>query len=141
MVDSLKILVLSFSYTLVLFYWFLKCLNVLQMSVIGYKEKSQLTRYVFVSRLKNGVEILFGFTVLWTSREEMMSETSIEFVYKIKNESIFIGGKKSKNRFYGYLTEDWISRVMIEKYSLKALAITAVSARASLLSMMVLQDV
>ena len=26
----------------------------------------------------------------------MMSETSIEFVYKINNESIFIGGKSQK---------------------------------------------
>ena len=59
--------------------------------------------------------ILFGFTVAWTSREEMISETSIEFVYKIKNESIFIGGKKSKNRFYGYLIEDWISRKVLAK--------------------------
>ena len=41
--------------------------------------------------LRTLVGILFGTTPLWTSKEEIMPENSIESVGLIKYESIFIG--------------------------------------------------
>ena len=43
------------------------------------------------------LEILFGPTVFWLFREEMMLETSLQSVGEIKSESVFAGGRKSKS--------------------------------------------
>ena len=45
-------------------------------------------------------------------------------------------GRKSKNCFFEYLIEDWISSAMVEKYLLKALTIAVGSITVALLSMM-----
>ena len=89
------------------------------------------------------VGILFGPTDLRLFREEMMLETSLQSVGEIKKESLFIGGRKSKNCFFGYLIEDFvrhlISSAIVEKYLLKALAIVIGSLKVALLSMMELR--
>ena len=46
--------------------------------------------------------ILFGPIALWISREGM-KETSVELVGVIKNESIFIPGKKPKKLLFIYI--------------------------------------
>ena len=51
------------------------------------------------------MKIIFGPTVLWLFSEEML-ETSLQSVGDIKYESLSAGGKKSKNCFFLYLTED-----------------------------------
>ena len=43
--------------------------------------------------------LLFDPTVLWLFREEMMLETSWQSVVEIKNESLFVSGRNSKNFF------------------------------------------
>ena len=60
-----------------------------------------------------------------------MSETSIESIAVMKNESMFIGDRKSKNCEY----------LDLIKHLLKALAIAVGSVRIALLSMMTLVDV
>ena len=45
------------------------------------------------------VGILYGPTALQTSKEEMMSENSIELVGLVKNESIFIEVESQKTVF------------------------------------------
>ena len=85
--------------------------------------------------------ILFSPTALWTSREEVMLETSVVSVGEIKDESIFIEGRNSKNFFLKKnkcLIEDWISSAVIEKLFLEALATAVGSARVALLSMIAL---
>ena len=66
----------------------------------------------------------------------MMLETLLQSKGEIKNESLFVGGRKSKNSFSEYLIEDWISNTKAEKYLLKVLAIVIGSV--VLLSMMIL---
>ena len=86
--------------------------------------------------------ILFGPIALWISREGMMSETSVELVGVIKNESIFIPGKKPKKTvIYLYLTEDWISSAIVQTYLLNALAIAFWFDTVVLLLIMTLEQV
>ena len=52
----------------------------------------------------------YSFMIIW---EEMMLETSLRSVDKIKKESLFFGGRKSKT-FFEYLIGDWLSSAIIE---------------------------
>ena len=99
-------------------------------------ESDRLKREIFLFKsLRMLVGILFGPTDLRLFRKEMMLETSLQ--------SLFVGGRKSKNCFFGYLIEDFvrylISSAIVEKYLLKALAIVIGSLKVALLSMMKLR--
>ena len=79
------------------------------------RETTWLNIFLFKS-LRISVGILFGSTVLWLFREEMMLKPSLKAVGEIKNESLFLGGRKSKNCFLLSLIEDWISCGIVEKH-------------------------
>ena len=86
------------------------------------REASRLDMYLFKS-LRILVGKLFGPTVLWLFREEIMLESPLETVGEVKSETLFVGGRKFR------------------KVLLRALATVIESAKSALLPIMELGDV
>lgn len=75
------------------------------MKMIGQREKSVDYMYIYLyTSSRTLVSILFGPIALWIIlSEEMMSETSTELVGVIKNELLFIEGKKTLKKTVFYI--------------------------------------
>ena len=68
----------------------------------------------------------------------MMLESLLQSIGKIKNESLFVGGRKSKTCFFEKLIAVRISSTIVEKY---LLTVVIGSVKVALFSMMALGDV
>ena len=63
----------------------------------------------------DGVQLSQGYRATMKRQFTMIGE--------VKNEFLFLGDRKSKNCFFEYPIEDWISSAIVEKHLLKASAV------------------
>ena len=63
----------------------------------------------------DGVQLSQGYRATMKRQFTMVGE--------VKNEFLFLGDRKSKNCFFEYPIEDWISSAIVEKHLLKASAV------------------